>query len=177
MHGAELPADHRGQGVIVLDIVAARFGGGLAARRGVKGAVDLIEGPGPGIALVAHESLRDGQRMALPVGPDAADLAQKRRRIGKIVRREIAAHLGLGMLASRDVAEDLQHHRVVDDQRAVRLLGRQPHDGRVGRPAQDLDLVGRRLEDDLAFRRVDALGVGERGQHLARKDRQRKGVG
>jgi len=48
-------------------------------------------------------------------------LAQKRRRIGEIVRRQIAAHLGFGMLAGRDAAEDLQHHRVVDDQRAVRL--------------------------------------------------------
>ena len=141
-----------------------------------KARVGLVEGPGPGIALVPHESLRHGQHVALP-SRSMRHLAQQRRRVGEALGRQIAAHLGLGMLAGRDGAEDLQHHGIVDGQRAVRLLGSQPHDLGVGWAAQHLDLVRHGLEDDLALRHIDALAIGQRLQHAAGEDWQRKGIG
>ena len=67
------------------------------------------------------------------------------------MRRQVAAHLGFGMLAGGDAAEDLQHHRVVDDQRAVGLLGASASSPAPRASAQDLVVAGHRLEHDLAL--------------------------
>ena len=77
VHDAELATDRAGEGVIVLDIVVARFRCGLAAREIVERPVELIQRPGPGIALVAHEGLGNGERMATAVRRDACHLAQQ----------------------------------------------------------------------------------------------------
>ncbi len=70
VHGAQLTPDGGGEGMIVADIVAAGFGRGLAARRGIEGTAGLVQDPGPGVALVADEGLGDRQDVALSVAVD-----------------------------------------------------------------------------------------------------------
>lgn len=99
----------------------------------VDGASQIVQRPGPGIALVGNEALHDGQRGAFAVGCVVRYLANQRRRVGIADTREVARHLHLGVDARCDTADELDDDRLANHQRAVRLLGRQPLDGRVGR--------------------------------------------
>ena len=117
MHLAQAAAEQRGDRIVVLVL----FGlGGLrfvAAGQIGQAAHQQIERPGPGVALVADETLRDRQRVARAVRIDAHHLAQQRRDVGKALLGQIATHLGLGMRAGGDPAEHLQDRDVADDHR------------------------------------------------------------
>src|SRR6185295_17322654 len=90
----------------------------VARRREViERSVELIQRPGPCVTLVAHERLRDRERVSLALTGYPNDLAEQGGRMREAMRRQIATHLGLGMRAWRDLAEYLQHHGVVDDER------------------------------------------------------------
>ena len=96
-----------------------------------------VERPAPAVALVAHEALRQTERVRRAVGIDADQLAEQRRGVGEAALGEIAGHLALGMDARQHPPDDLQHELVADDEGAVRLLRRQPPDLGVGRAVPD----------------------------------------
>ena len=50
---------------------------------------------------------------------------------------QITAHLGLGMHARRDFAEQLEHRLLAEDHRAVRLFGRRAPDRGIRLRARD----------------------------------------
>ena len=96
----------------------------------------------------------------------------------KPLRGEIAAHLRFGMHAGRDAAIDLQHHRVADGQRAVRLLRREPIDLR--HPVRFRAVRGRIPSAGNAARRPRARTRWPAARQATKRcgeARQRKGVG
>jgi hypothetical protein len=82
----------------------------------------LVERQLPTVAGIGHEALHDAEgrvhELALVLVP-AAEL----RDVGEVARAEEAQHLELGVVASLDAPEGLEHERVVVDDRGVRLLG------------------------------------------------------
>jgi len=110
-------------------------GGEVRGRLGVSGddqVVDhpgqIVRGPGPAVALAVDEGLGDHQGMRRPISVDAAHLADKGRHMGIAPLAEHPCHLGFGMHAWHDLAEQLEHDLAADDHRAVALLGRGPFD-------------------------------------------------
>jgi hypothetical protein len=69
----------------------------LAGRKIFERAIELIERPGPGVALIADESLYDCERIALAGVRRVNHLTEKRWRVGEAVNGEIAAEFGLRM--------------------------------------------------------------------------------
>ena len=82
----------------------------------------LVERQLPAVARVGHEALHDAEgrvhELALVLVP-AAELGD----VGEVAPAEEAQHLELGVVARLDAPERLQHERVVEDDRGVRLLG------------------------------------------------------
>ncbi len=118
----------------------------------VDGASQVVQCPRPGIALVGNEALHDGQRGAFAVGSVVRDFADECRRVGVAHAREVSRHLHLGVDARCDTADQLDDNGLANHQRAVRLLGRQPLDGRVGCQRQ------RRRPCAAGFRRPGRFG-------------------
>ena len=131
MHLAQSLPDRGRDRQMIRDVVGACPG--LLRCEVIDRAVEPIEHPRPGIALVPHKTLGDRERIALAFLVDVANFPKQRRRVGKATLGQIAAHLRFGVLSARDAAENLQHHGVIDDQRAVGLLRRQPQHGSLGR--------------------------------------------
>ena len=177
MHFAQALADGGGEVLAILDDVVARVRVGIAGAELVDGARQEIERPGPGVALIAHEALRHRERVPRSLAIDAHDFAEMRRRVGKRLLGQVAAHFRLGMLAAGNAPEHLEHHRVADDQRRVRLLGRQPDDLAGAARRQRLMMLRCRLEVDRPFRRLDLPAIGEHRHHVVGKTRQRECVG
>ena len=89
-------------------------------------AVKIVQRPGPAVALVAHEALREQASVCgVAVGVDAR---RPRRAAAACWRSRARSESGVistsGWMPGADAADDLQHHRVADDQRTVGLLGR-----------------------------------------------------
>ncbi len=76
MHGGELASDGGGKSIVVLDVVRACIARGIVRGEFVQRPGELAQRPGPGIALVAHEALRHGQRVPLALFVDPHDFAQ-----------------------------------------------------------------------------------------------------
>ena len=131
MHLAQSLPDGGRNRQIVRNIVGTRLG--PLRCEVIDRAVEPIQHPRPGIALVPHKALSDGQRIALALLVDVANFPKQRRSVDEAALGQVATHLRFGMLSGRDAAEDLQHHGIVHDQRAVGLLRRQPQHGSLGR--------------------------------------------
>ena len=174
---AEPLSDPCRQHLVVGHVIGFRVAG--RGRRGeiIEGAEQLIEQPRPGVALIVHEALRHGERESRAIRSDACDLSEQRGRVGKSMLRQIAAHLGLGMRAAGDAPEDLEHHGVADDERAVRLLGREPVDLRVRRQVKRFDAVRSRLEPYLTVGRRPARALRKQGDNLMGEGRHCEAVG
>ena len=65
--------------LVVLDLVGACSSGLVTWRRSSTARSNWFERPGPAVALVADEALRDGERMTLALLVDAHHLAEQRR--------------------------------------------------------------------------------------------------
>ena len=95
----------------------------------------------------------------------------------KSLRREIAADLRLGVRAGQDAAIDLQHHRVADRQRAVRLLRREPTDLRFRFDFELFAAGFRCLETHHAVSMFELLARRQARNEAMREARQRERIG
>jgi len=113
---------------------------------------------------------------------DAHDHRPAWRHVGKALRGQMRL-ISLGC-ARRNLAENLQHHGVVDDERAVRLLGCQPQPGAFSDWRRGLllpatartrcvrsmfrDVPGQRTRRARVSRRPEARGIGQQAGCVAR---------
>ena len=90
-----------------------------------NGALQIVLGPGPRIALIAQIALGDHQQGAFAVGVMALHGTEQRRNIRVARRREVSAHFQLRVHASAELTNEFEHQGAADHHRAVGLLGRQ----------------------------------------------------
>ena len=127
MHLGDAPAGLRHVAQIGDLLVALA---GMLARRQqtllLDEAVEIGRGHGPGVALVLHEGVDDGDRAGL-VAFDQFDAAEQRRRVGEAgdVGQE-AADLDLRIDAGLELAIDLDDVVVVDQRRASWIARSRP---------------------------------------------------
>ena len=88
---------------------------------GVVEAAEMVERELPRVALVGHEAQRDADGVDLVAGPAPVDGAEHRGDLAEPLALEVAAHLGVGVDAAVDPAEQLEDD-VAEHHRAVRLL-------------------------------------------------------
>ena len=177
MHLAEAAADGRDDGLTIGEQVGFFRFIGLGSRELVQRAREMVENPGPGVALVANKTKRNSKGARRPVCSDPNDVAIEPRRMGKPLLGEVAAHLCLGMNAGRDAAIDLYHQRVADRERAVGLLRAKPIDLAILYGCED---VAARPPSGEILRRRQHGGTLGRSARLSDKSmgetRQRKGI-
>ena len=118
-------------------------------------APEIVESPGPSVALVRNVALNDEQRVGNVFLVDADDLAQELGSIGETADGQAPRHLRLGVHPRQDAPDQLDHRRVAQDQRTVGLLRRQPTDSGVAEVRQGVDARFTEATDLAVPRRQD----------------------
>ena len=74
-----------------------------------NGALKVILGPGPGIALIAQIALGNHQKTFIPLPIAAYDRTQQRRNIRVAGGRQVSPHFQLGVHPHAHLANQLEH--------------------------------------------------------------------
>ncbi len=150
----------------------------LLLERGVlERAPEVVHYPSPGVALIWDGALDDEERVGRVFRIDPDNLPQELRRIGKSARGEASRHFRLRVHAGRHASDKFDHRQVADDQRAVRLLGRQPTDGRLALIRQRVNPGLAEAADLSLMRRRDYRALAQPPHDCARQGLEGKGVG
>ncbi len=159
--------------------------GRAANQQGIgQRALQVVQRPAPGIALIGDVAVRDRQRVHDALRVDALHLAQQRWNVPVAGPRQVAGHLGFGRQARLHAADQLQDDGIAHDDRAVGLFARQPvhvevaveiHAGqpRLGQKADHARLVARLA----AAASVEFRARLHRAERAAHEARLQEGVG